>query len=186
MSAPNEKPDAISPAQPATSEPSNVPSMNPPPPYDQAQGQGQGTSTSNPQGPRTLTPLRDLKRSQPGPSPEYIKCPSCKRVTTIRRQTEPSDEAKFCLVCCGCLSCLTLGCCGSAGDEGGEQSWLEKIDMHCAACDKHLATFNPGEEIQVEKIATNQPMGPAAAYLQKQKEKEEEQQKKKKAASQGK
>ncbi|KAI0109114.1 hypothetical protein GGR51DRAFT_512788 [Nemania sp. FL0031] len=97
------------------------------------------------EGARKITPLRKLQREQQGPEPEWVKCQFCKQTTTIRRVSEPSDEAK----------CLTLCCCAFGVFRlflPIQSKWFENIDIHCALCDKHLATVVPDGEVQIVRV----------------------------------
>ncbi|KAI1739252.1 hypothetical protein F4680DRAFT_151884 [Xylaria scruposa] len=124
--------------------PSNPPAMSvppedyAPPPYDEA---------TRPR--RRITPLSQLRR-EAGPEPEWVNCPFCRQTTTIRRVSEPSDEAKCCFLCCGLPGLFT--CLPGKGD------WWENIDIHCTSCDKHIATIPPDEEIQLVRVSERPPL----------------------------
>ncbi|KAI0187117.1 hypothetical protein EV127DRAFT_483691 [Xylaria flabelliformis] len=139
MTTISEKQD-VSAAQQAApvTHPSHPPAMSAPPVYNE-------TAT-----PRRITPLRQLQR-EAGPEPEWVNCPFCKQTTTIRRVSEPSDEAKCCLVCCGFLG-LLFTCLPGKGE------WWENIDIHCTSCDKHIATIPPDEEIQLVRVSDRPPL----------------------------
>ncbi|KAI0543665.1 hypothetical protein F4679DRAFT_590253 [Xylaria curta] len=146
MSAANEMQDGAAAQQAApVAHPSNLPTMSAPPEdyapptYDEA---------TMPR--RRITPLRRLRR-EAGSEPEWVNCPFCRQTTTIRRVSEPSDEAKCCLVCCG-LPGLLFTCLPGKGD------WWENIDIHCTSCDKHIATISPDEEIELARVSNRPPL----------------------------
>ncbi|KAI1421865.1 hypothetical protein F5Y12DRAFT_664077 [Xylaria sp. FL1777] len=118
-----------------------------PPPYSPPV-QGEGIN-----GRRRITPLRQLKKEE-GPEPEWIKCPLCKKETTIRRVSEPSDEAKCFAICC-CVPGIFLFFLP------GLANWLERIDIHCGSCGKHIATVPPDGEVEIVR-ASNRPPLPSA------------------------
>ncbi|KAI0474749.1 hypothetical protein F4859DRAFT_78256 [Xylaria cf. heliscus] len=107
---------------------------------------------------RRVTPVRQLRR-EPGFEPEWVNCPFCKQMTTVRRVAEPSDEAKCCIVCCGLVGFLLL-CFPRAGE------WLENIDIHCGSCDRHIATISPDDEVKLARVSNRPPL-PAAMTTQK-------------------
>ncbi|KAJ8126315.1 hypothetical protein O1611_g7324 [Lasiodiplodia mahajangana] len=96
-------------------------------------------------GARKITPLRKLQREQQGPEPEWVKCQFCKKATTIRRVSEPSDEAKCLTLCCCVFGVFSLFL-------PFQSKWFENIDIHCASCDKHLATIVPDGEVQIVRV----------------------------------
>ncbi|KAI0443245.1 hypothetical protein F4803DRAFT_550345 [Xylaria telfairii] len=146
MSAVNKKQDEATVQQPApVAHPSNPPAMSAqpkdyPPPVRIDEGAI----------PRRITPLRQLQRTA-NPEPEWVSCPFCKQTTTIRRVAEPSDEAKCCLLCCGLLGLILL-CVPRSGE------WCENIDIHCASCDKHIATISPDDEIKLARVSNRPPL----------------------------
>ncbi|KAI1132717.1 hypothetical protein F5Y10DRAFT_230619 [Nemania abortiva] len=100
------------------------------------------------EGARNITPLRRLQREQ-GPEPEWVNCPYCKKTTTIRRVSEPSDEAKCLILCCCTLGIITLLLPSMS-------KWFKNIDIHCSSCDKHLATIVPDGEVQIVRVPNRQ------------------------------
>ncbi|KAI0877718.1 hypothetical protein GGS24DRAFT_497648 [Hypoxylon argillaceum] len=99
-------------------------------------------------GARKTTPIRRLQREQ-GPEPEWVKCPFCKNTTTVRRVSEPSDEAKCLTLCCCALGIFRLFLPSGS-------KWFENIDIHCTSCDRHLATVPPDGEIQIVRVPDRQ------------------------------
>ncbi|KAI0454836.1 hypothetical protein F5B21DRAFT_221622 [Xylaria acuta] len=151
MSAVTEKQEGATAQQAAlATHPNNPPAMGAPPkdyapPVKKNEGSDEGIIV-----PRRITPLRQIQR-EAGPEPEWISCPLCKQTTTIRRVAEPSDEAKCCIACCGILG-LILRCLPGSGE------WWENIDIHCASCDRHIATIPPDEEIQLVRLSNRPPL----------------------------
>lgn len=120
-------------------------------------------------GARKTTPIRRLQREQ-GPEPEWVKCPFCKNTTTVRRVSEPSDEAKYARTSLPHnrmrdtmlilpTRCLTLCCCALGIFRlflPSGSKWFENIDIHCTSCDRHLATVPPDGEIQIVRVPDRQ------------------------------
>ncbi|RWA14464.1 hypothetical protein EKO27_g659 [Xylaria grammica] len=67
----------------------DLPIMREPPPTYAPPVKGEGINKS-----QRITPLRQLRKEE-GPEPDWVKCPLCNKVTTIRRVSEPSDEANI-------------------------------------------------------------------------------------------
>ncbi|KAH8166202.1 hypothetical protein CIB48_g2053 [Xylaria polymorpha] len=147
MSAVNKKQDGAAVQQPApvVAHPNNLPVMS-------AQPKDYAPLVRVDEGaiPRRITPIRQLRR-EGGLEPEWVDCPFCKQTTTIRRVAEPSDEAKCCLLCCG-LPGLIFLCIPRSGE------WCENIDIHCASCDKHIATITPDDEIKLARVSNRPPL----------------------------
>ncbi|TGJ88302.1 hypothetical protein E0Z10_g475 [Xylaria hypoxylon] len=97
-----------------------------------------------------ITPLRQLRKEE-GPEPDWVKCPFCKKITTIRRVSEPSDEAKCLAVCC-CTLGVIVSFLPSSSD------LLEKIDIHCGSCEKHIATIPPDGEVEMVRLSERPPL----------------------------
>ncbi|KAI0976623.1 hypothetical protein F4678DRAFT_413951 [Xylaria arbuscula] len=102
---------------------------------------------------RRITPLRKLQK-QASPEPEWVNCQFCKKQSTIRRVSEPSDEAKCITVCC-CSLGIFISFLPSAAN------WLEKIDVHCASCGKHIASIPPDGEVEIVRVS-ERPQLPSA------------------------
>ncbi|GAP84353.2 hypothetical protein SAMD00023353_0701710 [Rosellinia necatrix] len=114
----------------------DLPIMSAPPDYASAAQDGGGPNQA-----AKITPLREL-RAKPGPEPEWVECPFCKETSTVRRVSEPSDEAK----------CLSICCCGLGIVWFFVFGLLLNVDIHCASCDKHLVTIAPDDEVQIVRV----------------------------------
>ncbi|KAI0422598.1 hypothetical protein F5X98DRAFT_99909 [Xylaria grammica] len=123
----------------------DLPIMREPPPTYAPPVKGEGINKS-----QRITPLRQLRKEE-GPEPDWVKCPLCNKVTTIRRVSEPSDEAKCLTVCC-CFTGLLLFLSPGAGD------LFEKVDVHCCSCEKHIASIPPDGEVEIVRVSNRPPL----------------------------
>ncbi|RYC55152.1 hypothetical protein CHU98_g11061 [Xylaria longipes] len=73
----------------------------------------------------------------------------------------PVTRAKCCIVCCGLLGFI-IRCLPGLGE------WWGNIDIHCASCDKHIATIPPDEEIQLVRVSNRPPLPTNAQQKQQQ------------------
>ncbi|KAI0400162.1 hypothetical protein F4802DRAFT_586104 [Xylaria palmicola] len=131
---------------------SDVPVMSDPPrayapPVRNEGGVSSSSNSNNNRG--RITPLRQLRR-EPGPEPEWVSCPFCKKTTTIRRVSEPSDEYK----------CLTLCCAANISRlfVSNPDDLYVNIDIHCTSCDRHIATVPPDGVVQSVRVSERPPL----------------------------
>ncbi|KAI0536793.1 hypothetical protein GGR58DRAFT_474185 [Xylaria digitata] len=130
----------------------NLPIMGDPP-RDYAPPMKAGGANGGPR----ITPIRQLRRVE-GPEPDWVKCPICKKTTTIRRVSEPSDEAKCLALCCCSLGTIALF---RPSLSVNSPNLYEKIDIHCCACGKHFATIPPVGEVEMVRLSERPPLPPA-------------------------